>query len=230
MARLSILFFISLCLFASITNAASDRSEEAGVYIVYMGGKGSSTPGTLRADQAQLMNSLSERNAMVQVFKHGFTGFAAHMSKDEANLITREPGVVSVFPDNSRTRSWSFLKLQHYLGNPIPATELHSSTANGADTIIGLIDSGVWPESKSFNDQGMGPIPKRWKGTCQETEDFPASSYNRYVSISVCTSVNTSVIHNSVTIGCMCNSKLAKSTKIIIMCIWMYIGYSMKCK
>ncbi|KAK1393822.1 hypothetical protein POM88_012878 [Heracleum sosnowskyi] len=48
--------------------------------------------------------------------------------------------------------SWSFLKLQHYVGNPIPTTELHSSTANGADTIIGLIDSGVWPESKSFND------------------------------------------------------------------------------
>ncbi|KAK1366385.1 hypothetical protein POM88_041946 [Heracleum sosnowskyi] len=156
MTRLSILFFISLCLFALITNAASDRSEEAGVYIVYMGGKGSSTPGTLRADQARLMNFLSERNAMVQVFKHGFTRFDAHMSKDEANLITRELGVVSVFPDKElklhTTRSWSFLKLQHYLGNPIPATELHSSTANGADTIIGLIDSGVWLESKSFND------------------------------------------------------------------------------
>ncbi|KAK1357850.1 CO(2)-response secreted protease [Heracleum sosnowskyi] len=185
MARLSIFFFLSLFFFVSITNAASDQSEEAGVYIVYMGGKGSSTPGTLRADQARLMNSLSERNAMVQVFKHGFTGFSAHMSKEEANLITREPGVVSVFPDKElklrTTRSWSFLKLQHYLDNPIPATELHSSTANGADTIIGLIDTGVWPESKSFNDQGMGPIPKHWKGTCQETEDFPASSCNRKI-------------------------------------------------
>lgn len=152
---------------------ASDRSEEAGVFVVYMGRKGSSTSGTLRDDQTRLMNSLSRRNAVVQVFKHGFTGFAAHMSKEEANLIAQEPGVVSVFPDKEiklrTTRSWSFLKSQHYLDNSIPATELHSSTANGADTIIGVIDTGIWPESKSFNDKGMGPIPKHWKGTCQST-------------------------------------------------------------
>ncbi|KAL8123443.1 hypothetical protein AgCh_011420 [Apium graveolens] len=183
MARISIFFFFPLFLSVSITNAASDRSEESEVYIVYMGGKGSSTPGTLRDDQARLMNSLSSRNAVVQVYKHGFTGFSAHMSEEEANLIAQEPGVVSVFPDKElkllTTRSWSFLKIQHYVDNPIPATSLHNSSANAADTIIGVIDTGIWPESKSFNDKGMGPIPKRWKGTCQETEDFPASSCNR---------------------------------------------------
>ncbi|KAK1378305.1 hypothetical protein POM88_025049 [Heracleum sosnowskyi] len=93
-------------------------------------------------------------------------------------LMLKVMSIQAIFCGKLRTtRSWSFLKLQHYLGNPIPATELHSSTANGADTITGLIDS----ESKSFNDQGMGPIPKRWKGTCQEIEDFPASNCNRKI-------------------------------------------------
>ncbi|KAL1809023.1 hypothetical protein ACET3Z_026013 [Daucus carota] len=57
MARHSIFFVLILFLFISVTYAASDdRSDESGVYIVYMGGKGSSTSGTLRDDQAQLMN------------------------------------------------------------------------------------------------------------------------------------------------------------------------------
>ncbi|WOG99480.1 hypothetical protein DCAR_0518832 [Daucus carota subsp. sativus] len=189
MARPFVFLYFLLLVLVSVTSVASDQSGEHEVYVVYMGGKGSSTPGTLRDDQARLLEPFSQRNGVVQVYKHGFTGFAAHMSKEEANLIAQEPGVVSVSRDKMfklrTTRSWSFLKLlkfQQYLDNPImSSTELHSSKVRGADTIIGMMDSGIWPESKSFNDKGLGPIPKRWKGTCQETEDFRASSCNRKI-------------------------------------------------
>lgn len=30
---------------------------------------------------------------------------------------------------------------------------------------------GVWPESKSFSDEGLGPIPSKWKGICQNDKD-----------------------------------------------------------
>ena len=37
------------------------------------------------------------------------------------------------------------------------------------------ICKGIWPESKVFNDQGLGPIPKRWRGKCVSGEKFNAT-------------------------------------------------------
>lgn len=35
------------------------------------------------------------------------------------------------------------------------------------DMIIGVTDSGIWPKAESFYDEGLGPIPKKWKGKCE---------------------------------------------------------------
>ncbi|PIN26153.1 Tripeptidyl-peptidase II [Handroanthus impetiginosus] len=42
----------------------------------------------------------------------------------------------------------------------------------GKDVIIGVVDNGIWPESPSFNDDGMTEIPAKWKGICQEARYF----------------------------------------------------------
>jgi hypothetical protein len=34
-----------------------------------------------------------------------------------------------------------------------------------------MTPEGVWPESMSFNDGEMGPIPDDWKGICQNEHD-----------------------------------------------------------
>ncbi|KAL0313671.1 UNVERIFIED_CONTAM: Subtilisin-like protease SBT3 [Sesamum calycinum] len=49
----------------------------------------------------------------------------------------------------------------------------------GRDVIIGVVDSGIWPESKSFDDEGMNDIPRRWKGGCFGGANFSTSFCNR---------------------------------------------------
>lgn len=49
---------------------------------------------------------------------------------------------------------------------------------------IGIV-KGVWPESKSFSDEGMGPVPSKWRGFCQH--DTKIGVYcNRSILFSTC--------------------------------------------
>ncbi|KAI4989208.1 hypothetical protein ZWY2020_036525 [Hordeum vulgare] len=41
--------------------------------------------------------------------------------------------------------------------------------------------SGIWPESASFRDDGIGEVPRRWKGQCVAGERFNASNCNRKI-------------------------------------------------
>lgn len=48
-----------------------------------------------------------------------------------------------------------------------------------------LFEAGIWPESPSFSDENMPPVPARWKGICQTGEAFNASTCNKYYLIIV---------------------------------------------
>ncbi|XP_024530839.1 subtilisin-like protease SBT5.3 [Selaginella moellendorffii] len=85
------------------------------------------------------------------------------------------PGVVRINPSRTykllTTRSWDYMgvsgdKSKHPF---IPSNHsLWEQGKHGKDVIVGLIDSGIWPESESFRDHGMNKAPKRWKGTSRD--------------------------------------------------------------
>lgn len=87
--------------------------------------------------------------------------------------------MLSVVPDQivqlTTTHTPSFLGLSDR-----PAG-LWRNTSYGSDIIIGVVDSGIWPESPSFNDQGLGSLPRNWRGFCQDGPDFPASQCNNKI-------------------------------------------------
>ncbi|PNX92771.1 subtilisin-like protease-like protein [Trifolium pratense] len=45
--------------------------------------------------------------------------------------------------------------------------------------IIDLVDSGIWPESRSFKDNKISKIPSKWKGHCEDSIHFNASLCNK---------------------------------------------------
>ncbi|XP_057975466.1 CO(2)-response secreted protease-like [Malania oleifera] len=175
--------FLVLCLRGA--KAADHQAQNDGVYIVYMGAA-TTRNGSPRADHLHLLNSVlrRKRDAIVHNYKNGFSGFAARLSKTEAQSIAQQPGVVSVFPDPllqlHTTRSWDFLK--HQTDQIIDASSSSyssNSQSSSSDTIIGILDTGIWPESESFSDNDMDPIPSRWKGTCEEGKRFNSSNCNK---------------------------------------------------
>ncbi|KAK2984259.1 hypothetical protein RJ640_010218, partial [Escallonia rubra] len=84
-------------------------------------------------------------------------------------VFVEHPDVVSIFLNQGRklhtTHSWDFLMLEK--NGVIHSSSLWKKARFGEDTIIANFDTGVWPESKSFSDDSLGPIPSRWKGICQ---------------------------------------------------------------
>ncbi|CAN6443581.1 unnamed protein product [Victoria cruziana] len=173
----------------------SVEATEHKVYIVYLGHhNGLKTEDEIREVRHSLLLSVKEseeeaRRSLVYSYKHSIDGFAALLTPEEAARLSEIEGVVSTFPSQASsmhtTRSWKFLEGEESFGGAVggdhewTSSGLLKKARHGEDVIVGLLDTGIWPESKSFSDKGMKPIPKRWKGICQEGEAFNSSHCNR---------------------------------------------------
>ncbi|KAJ0966246.1 hypothetical protein J5N97_027384 [Dioscorea zingiberensis] len=130
---------ISLISISVLVNSSIANTERQ-VYIVYMGEKPS---GEILIESLnfnlldQVLDGITSRESIVHSYGRSFSGFAAKLTEQERR------------------------KLEGFQN-----TKEHWQQKLESDVIIGMIDTGIWPESKSFSDEGFGPPPKRWKGTC----------------------------------------------------------------
>ncbi|OMO76488.1 hypothetical protein COLO4_25554 [Corchorus olitorius] len=139
------------------------------VYIVYMGDlpKGEFSAPSLHTKMVQEVVSSASPDILLYSYQRSFNGFAAKLTKEEAQKLKENEGVVSVFLSQKRqlhtTRSWDFMGF--------PVSKVKRSVIE-SDIVVGMIDTGIWPESESFDDTGFGPIPQKWKGSCQKASNF----------------------------------------------------------
>jgi len=123
------------------------NSSDVTKYVAYLNGK---------------HNGALDKVGGTKLYDYGFSfnGFAAQMTVAQANKMAGVDGVLAVTPDTLQTMDTSstptFLGLDApgglwaQLGGP---TGTKNSGGAGDGIIIGIIDSGVWPESLSFSDR-----------------------------------------------------------------------------
>ncbi|XP_052175389.1 subtilisin-like protease SBT4.15 [Diospyros lotus] len=162
-----VLALFGLCVFAA---SANDGRK---TYIVYMGELPRYTAGVALMDihHTLLTHAIGDeriaRESKIHSYGKSINAFAARLLPHEASRLSERRGVISVFPSTVRklhtTRSWDFL------GLPEKVKRNHNAESN---LIVGLLDTGIWPSSPSFQDSGYGPPPNKWKGKCEKIANF----------------------------------------------------------
>lgn len=124
------------------------------------------------------LNSQPER--IIYSYDTAFHGFSARLTKEEATSMETAHGVVAVIPETvyhlHTTRSPEFLGIA-----PETSNSVWSAALADHDVVVGVLDTGIWPESPSFSDKDMGPVPLRWKGACELGRGFNRSNCNKKI-------------------------------------------------
>lgn len=122
------------------------------------------------------LQSVSDSAEMMYTYENAIHGFSTRLTPEEARLLESQTGILAVLPEVKyelhTTRTPQFLGLDKN-------AEMFPESSSGNEVVVGVLDTGVWPESKSFNDAGFGPIPTTWKGACETGTNFTASNCNK---------------------------------------------------
>nr|AGN12874.1 putative transcription factor DYSFUNCTIONAL TAPETUM 1 [Sisymbrium irio] len=200
--------FIGFLFLLNCVFAQEISKEEKKVYVVYLGAKQHDDPKLVSESHHKMLESVlgsaeAARESIIYNYQHGFSGFAARLTESQAKklsglLVKKDlytssdtssvlfhdicpdrPDVFSVA--SNRKLQMQSTRMFDYLGlSPVLPKGILQESDMGSDKVIGILDSGLWPESEAFNDKGLGPIPKHWKGECVAGPRFdPAKHCNK---------------------------------------------------
>jgi subtilisin family serine protease len=124
-------------------------------------------------------------------YVYSYNGFAAKLTADQANRLAADPSVLAISPnelrevDTSTTPAFLGLSATGGLWEQLGG---HASAGDGI--IIGVVDSGIWPQSLSFTDRldanGVPSAkgtkiysnPQGWHGKCESAETVIDGSWD----------------------------------------------------
>ncbi len=125
-------------------------------------------------------------------YSFSFNGFAAELTEEQVAKLATDPNVLAI--DRDQIYEVDTSSTPAFLGLDAPGglwEQLGGVDKAGDGIIIGIIDTGIWPESLSFTDRtgtngndtkkgklGFQQIPG-WHGKCTPGEEFNASMCNQ---------------------------------------------------
>lgn len=126
-------------------------------------------------------------------YHYALNGFAAVMNEAQANKLAKRNDVLRVWQDEIRQLNTD--STPDYLGLTGPGG-VWDLQGKGEDIVVGILDTGVWPEHPSFSDQSdfsfaqgsrgrrtlaYGPPPDDWYGSCQAGERWSTQHCNNKI-------------------------------------------------
>ncbi|KAM3370953.1 hypothetical protein ACQJBY_018353 [Aegilops geniculata] len=180
--KLSLLFSLLTFLLPAIVNAGDDL----GTYVIHVQPQDDRQFGTTDDDRKAWHQSfLPEHGHLLHSYHHVASGFAARLTRRELEAVSAMPGFVAAVPDViyhvQTTHTSQFLGLDTTLG------VRNLSVGSGEGVIIGVLDTGVFPDHPSFSGFGIMPPPAKWKGRC----DFNGSACNGHKLIGARTFISS---------------------------------------
>ncbi|SEA57021.1 S8 family serine peptidase [Alkalimonas amylolytica] len=128
----------------------------------------------MQAHQQQVTNFHQNLAAQMGIsnvlysYTHTFNGFSATLTADEVQRLRQHPDVVGVWQDEPMQLDTS--NTPEFLGLN-GANGQHTLGVKGENVVIGIVDTGIWPESESFADDGSYAPLDNWNGVCDTGED-----------------------------------------------------------
>ncbi|XP_010540255.1 PREDICTED: subtilisin-like protease SBT4.14 [Tarenaya hassleriana] len=169
-----LLLLLLLWISPALVSSTCNEHGEKDFYIVYMGNQADNKDEAMKA-HINILSSVKQssqkeaKESMVYSYTKSlsFNAFATKLSPDEADQMMEMEEVVGVFRNRYHklhtTKSWDFIGLPQ-------SAKRHLNMER--DVILGVLDTGITPDSESFKDTGLGPPPSKWRGSCGPFANF----------------------------------------------------------
>ncbi len=133
---------------------------------------------------ASLAGAGANAGQKVHDFSIALNGYSALLTEQQAEEIRGQKGVAMVMEDEMHQPTTD--SSPAFLGLTAPGGA-YATGVDGRGVVVGVIDTGIWPEHPSFADNGSysapptGPLPCEFGNTAHNPSDAPFTCNNKLI-------------------------------------------------